>query len=868
MPRFKFLSGLGLVLAGVAAVAASAKTEYEIPTVDDENLEIVLFASEPDIVTPTGAATAANGDLYVIESHTHSAPQDYPGPDGDIIKRFRDVDGDGRADDIHVFAEGIQEGMGLDFGPNGELYVITASDLIHLADPNGDEVSDASEWDVLLHLETRSGNPHGDGLGVAVDLDGQIYVSRGNVGGYPFEWQSKAGERIPGYGEGGDVVAIRPDGSGLRTVATGFWNPYVIEFDHHGRLLVADNDPDSVGPNRVVHIVEGGDYGFRSRYGPTGLHPFSGWDAELPGTLPILSGTGEAPSGLIDLTPWRLGPRYDGAFTATIWSEHHLSLHHPRPMGTSLTAEPTPWIVGGKEFRPVTLAPSLDGGFFITDWVLADYPNHLRGAIWLVRPKRELKRESWPERLPPDPGSRQLAAIAESSDFAALRGHLIDADPFIRHAAVMALVASATGADLAELCESSEPFHRQAAWLAWQRRGDPIPVARIRAALADSDEDVKILGLIHVGDAVNRGYTTLVDEMLMDPDISPRLFRFIMATLEILHSDVDERYVREERGFAIPREMPVELLERVVMNEALPPVIRSLAVPQLKAPFSDSIQDELRRVVATETDPSLLREAMLSLAEAPDPAHAALLLKRANDDSLPPALRADATAVYARSVGADTTALIKLASDPTADVRFEAARGLRTRRYEPAAQQALEALSRDSDPAVLELAQAVAQPASPPPASELEQWMDILGSGGSIAAGARVFQEPANMCVACHRIDNRGGRIGPDLSNIGATLSREQLITSTIQPSANVSPEYQGWVIHRKDGTDVIGLQLHLRWDGILIDGLDGVTFKTYYEDIESYETMDESLMPAGLEALLPQQDLLNLIAYMESLRL
>jgi glucose/arabinose dehydrogenase len=100
-------------------------------------------------------------------------------------------------------------------------------------------------------------------------------VSRGNTGGSPHAWVGSDGRRLEASGNGGDIVRCRPDGSKLERVATGFWNPFDLKFDRRGRLLCVDNDPDSRGPNRLVHVVAGGDYGFKSLYGSSGLHPYS-----------------------------------------------------------------------------------------------------------------------------------------------------------------------------------------------------------------------------------------------------------------------------------------------------------------------------------------------------------------------------------------------------------------------------------------------------------------------------------------------------------------------------------------------------------------------------------------------------------------
>ena len=43
------------------------------------------------------------------------------------------------------------------------------------------------------------------------------------------------------------------------------------------------------GRIRLLHVVEGGDYGYRFRNGRKGTHPFTSWNGELPGTLPMVA---------------------------------------------------------------------------------------------------------------------------------------------------------------------------------------------------------------------------------------------------------------------------------------------------------------------------------------------------------------------------------------------------------------------------------------------------------------------------------------------------------------------------------------------------------------------------------------------------
>ena len=278
--------------ASIAVLAA------EPPKLHDDRLAITLFAEEPDIVTPTGLAIDAEDRVYVIESHTHHPPKDYAGPKSDRVKVFVDEDDDGKADKISVFAENLHQGMNLAFSPQGLLHIVCAREVYALPDKDGDGVCDGPIS--VLKLETEQRYAHNCLMGITFDRDGWMYLSRGNVGSDAWAIEGKDGSRISGYGDGGNVIRCRPNGTQVTEIATGFWNPFNLKFCHGGKLLLVDNDPDARGPNRLLHVAKGGDYGHKSVYGGGGNHPFQGWDGTLPGTLPFISGTGEAPCDLID----------------------------------------------------------------------------------------------------------------------------------------------------------------------------------------------------------------------------------------------------------------------------------------------------------------------------------------------------------------------------------------------------------------------------------------------------------------------------------------------------------------------------------------------------------------------------------------
>ncbi len=147
-------------------------------------------------------------------------------------------------------------------------------------------------------------------------------------------------------------------------VAFGFWNPFHVALDAFGRLFAVDNDPDSLPPCRLLHIVPGGNYGYRYRNGRKGVHPFTAWNGELPGTLPMVSGTGEAPSGLVAYESDQLPADYIGDLLVTVLGRPS---HRALPAGTrgaSFRSLTEPIVTGDENFRPVGIAVAPDGSLY------------------------------------------------------------------------------------------------------------------------------------------------------------------------------------------------------------------------------------------------------------------------------------------------------------------------------------------------------------------------------------------------------------------------------------------------------------------------------------------------------------------------
>ena len=197
------------------------------------------------------------------------------------------------------------------------------------------------------------------------------------------------GTTLTGGGEGGNIFYCTADGKKLRRVATGFWNPFGVCRDIFGRIFAVDNDPDAMPPCRMVHVVEGGDYGFQFRYGRSGRHPFQSWDGQLPGTLPMVSGVGEAPCEVLSYESDGLPREYLGNLLVTSWADHRVERYELKEQRGVVHGRAQAVRAGrqGLSARSgIAVAP--DGSLFVSDWVRSDYKLHGKGAIWHIRPRR------------------------------------------------------------------------------------------------------------------------------------------------------------------------------------------------------------------------------------------------------------------------------------------------------------------------------------------------------------------------------------------------------------------------------------------------------------------------------------------------
>lgn len=364
------------------------KAIVESPQVLVEGAEIELLASEPDIMTPTGVQVDDQNRIWVIENHTHVRQDDYPGPKVDRILVFSGYLNGAKEKEITEFATDFTDGMSLSFGPKGNVLITTRASIIQFADTDGDLVAD--EQKTLISLETAEKFPHNGMSGLVVSPDGKLYFQCGENFGASYEITGSDGTTLYGKErEGGSLYRCDLDGSNLERIGTAIWNCFAMTFDDFGNLFAVENDPDSRPPCRLLHIVKGGNYGFQFQHGRDGLSPLTSWFGQIPGTLPMVAGTGEAPSGILYYEPDKLGEAAQGSLLVTSWGDNEIQSFPLEQKGSSFTAELQPLVKGSRDFYPVGLALDNRGGVIATDWASVSYAVHGQGRIWRISKSEE-----------------------------------------------------------------------------------------------------------------------------------------------------------------------------------------------------------------------------------------------------------------------------------------------------------------------------------------------------------------------------------------------------------------------------------------------------------------------------------------------
>ena len=860
--QVNFLVILGFLTVFISGCNTRAPVDPDRFTVKDPNLVLELVAASTDIQTPIGMAIDDKDDLYVLESHTHSPPEDYQGPGFDRIKKGVDLDADGIPDKWLIYADSLEDGMNLVFGPEQELYVTTKDAVWAFHDRNGDGLSDQRQL-LLDMVMPESPYDHAAILGIAVSPDHQwLFVSRGNTGAAFWEIVGTDGSSISGYGDGGNVMRCRLDGSQLEEIATGFWNPFDLKFTTDGRLMLTDNDPDSRGPNRLIEIVPGGDYGYKSLYGGSGLHPFVAWNAELPGTLPYAAPLGEAPCSLLDAGFTGFGAGYKNTILVNVWEEKNIVKIPLKASGTSVQGVPEVLIQGDSTFHPVALAANSRGDVYVTNWVVRQYPNHGKGEIWKISSRQG---SSTPVDINPD----HYRFKNGTKDRQQLMEELISGDPFLQTISRRELQRSAGFRELTSLLNSENSEIRLQGLMTLCRRSEKLSAAELVPLLKDQDHRVRKMALYYIGTRQVQGMEEVLQASLQEGRITPDLFELFLASFQNLNPEFVRGYQQktEKNSSRLNRSLPDNFIKDIIANPGIAEPVRALALPYLEPveEHLDLLLDLLKRTGNPALQLALINGInSISIISDNHKVNEILLKLVINHENLP-AVRANAMAAIRGIQTDDCSRLGEVLTTADSVLRYAVVKQLCSC-ADDNIRASISSWITDNRGSLSNATKAAWENCQSQGVVEniLENWADAVDGNGSVMRGELVFKSPTSLCQTCHRVNGWGGEYGPDLSGVGSSKSQAQLINAILDPSQEMAPEWQGWYVTDRDGHTHLGRQIDVHLDHVELMNISGEFDR--YANPRSYGVADNSVMPEGLQNTMTRYEFNDLIAYLMSL--
>lgn len=138
---------------------------------------------------------------------------------------------------------------------------------------------------------------------------------------------------------------------------------------------------------------------------------------------------------------------------------------------------------------------------------------------------------------------------------------------------------------------------------------------------------------------------------------------------------------------------------------------------------------------------------------------------------------------------------------------------------------------------------------------------------GNAANGQKVYQSPLIGCVACHKVGQVGGVLGPDLTTVGAGLPMELIVESVLWPGRQLKEGYFSVLVTTRDGKVYNGYRE--REEAGVLWLRDIATQQTVPIQIEQIRERQDvgTLMPAGVTASLKREELRDLLRYLADLK-
>lgn len=138
---------------------------------------------------------------------------------------------------------------------------------------------------------------------------------------------------------------------------------------------------------------------------------------------------------------------------------------------------------------------------------------------------------------------------------------------------------------------------------------------------------------------------------------------------------------------------------------------------------------------------------------------------------------------------------------------------------------------------------------------------------GDSAKGQKIFQSSSASCSACHAVGYLGGRLGPDLTRIGGIRQKRDLMESILFPSLSFVRGYEPVIVDTVDGLSFNGFLKEDNQSEIVLVTGNRKEIHIPRNDIEKMAQGSVSIMPAGLDKQLSDQELADLLEFLKTAR-
>jgi putative heme-binding domain-containing protein len=733
--------------------------------------------------------------------------------------------------------------------------------LYRLRDTNGDDQYDKFE---LIHKWKGGPGEHG-AHGIVLGADKKLYAVNGNFVDVPDDILPTSPHRnyrddlvLPrmedgnGFGAGrkppgGFVVRLDPDGKNVELFASGQRNTYDIAFNPAGELFGFDSDMEWdwgapwYRPTRVYHVVSGGDQGFREGSAK--------WPAYYPDSLPAAVNIGiGSPTGVRFGTGARFPRKYQEACYVLDWSYGRILAVHLMPEGASYSGTFENFVVG-KPLNVTDVEVGKDGAMYFTIG-----GRKTQGGLYRVTASgasREQRLQKIVSRPSVDPARarvlrHKLEAFhgrPEPKALAAAWPQLDSEDRFLRYAARIAV-------------ENQPVAQWQERALAEERKRASLTALLALARCGEREVQTKLLTALGRFPADELNEAEKLDAL--------RVIEVCLSRMGRPEGDVARDLAKALEPLYPAGSWPLnrELSQLLIYLNAPDVVKKTLDLRDAAATQEEQLHYmvSLRTVKTGWTLPERQR-------------YFAWFQNRPKTEDGGPTYPGGSSYFISRNTK-HPAEMVQWFKDVGRDYGDGASLNNFMKNLRKAAVESL------SDSEKAELAAFITEtPAAAAPArlkkehkfvrewkmADLAADLDRAGRGRNFENGREAFT--AAQCFQCHRFGNEGGAVGPDITAVASRFSRADLLSSLLEPSKVVSEQYQNLTVVKKDGDDVTG-RLVEETDTRLVlvpNQLTGEKVEVKKSDVASRAPSKLSPMPEGLVNILTRDDLLDLLAYIES---